>query len=355
MDAFYASVEQLDNPQLRGKPLVVGGRPGTRGVVAAASYEARKFGIRSAMPMHQAVKRCPKLVIVPGRHSRYQDISQQIRQVFHRYTDLVEPLSLDEAYLDVTENKIGIQYASTIARYIRRDILAETGLTASAGVAPLKFLAKIASDINKPNGMTVIQPHEVDDFIARLPVKKIWGIGARTEEKMLSMGIVTGADLRAKSLDELRGRFGKMGQRYFDLSRGIDSRRVQTNRARKSIGKERTFAENISDLAHIHDEINRLSVAVFDSASSRQTKGRTVTLKIRYPDFRTITRRKTQITWFRSSEQLFDSALALLPDDVSHLSVRLLGVSLSGFETADQARRLASLGNSGDQLLLQNP
>lgn len=251
MDAFYASVEQRDNPQLRGKPIVVGGNPDSRGVVATCSYEARRFGIHSAMSCARAYRLCPQVVFVRPRFDAYQKVSQQIREIFFRYTDLVEPLSLDEAYLDVTTNKPGIQSATWVAQNICNEIRQKTSLTASAGVSYNKFLAKIASDVKKPNGLTVVTPEEAESFIAQLLIRRFHGVGRVTEKKMQKLGILTGADLRQHSLAELNKNFGKAGQYYFNIARGIDLRPVMPNRIRKSIGKETTLSEDITDIAQM--------------------------------------------------------------------------------------------------------
>ena len=249
MDAFYASVEQRDNPDYRGKPLVVGGSPNLRGVVASASYEARKYGIHSAMPSRLAVAKCPELVFVKPRFEVYREISTQIHAIFERYTDLVEPVALDEAYLDVTENKQNIPYASTISRHIRAAIFKETGLTASAGLSINKFLAKMASGKNKPNGLTVILPEDAEAFVEQLPIEKFHGIGEVTANKMHSLGIHTGADLKEREISELIQHFGKVGQYYYKIARAQDDRVVEPNRIRKSIGAETSFAQDLSDRA----------------------------------------------------------------------------------------------------------
>lgn len=292
MDAFYASVEQRDNPELRGKPAAVGGSA-ARGVVAAASYEARAFGVRSALPSVTAKRRCPELIFVKPRFDGYRAVSAQIHEIFAEYTDLIEPLSLDEAYLDVTENKQSIKFATEVATIIRARIKEVTGLNASAGISYCKFLAKLASDLNKPNGQAVITPKNGPAFVADLAVKKFHGVGPATAEKMQRLGIVTGADLREKSLMFLRDNFGKSGAWYYGISRGIDERPVQPDRPRKSIGAEDTFAVDIFDLEAAEAELGLLAEKVWRHAANKQISGRTVTLKVKYADFQQITRSRT--------------------------------------------------------------
>ena len=279
MDAFYASVEQLDNPELRGKPIAVGG--GHRGVVSAASYEARKFGVRSAMPSKIAKEKCPQLIFVPHRFSRYKELSKQIREIFLQYTDLVEPLSLDEAYLDVTENKKGIQSAKQIALEIRQKIFERTGLTASAGISINKFLAKIASDVNKPNGQKVISPDKMLEFLEELPIEKFYGIGKVTSNRMHELHIFKGKDLKSKSLDELTQHFGKSGAYYYNVVRGIHKGEVKPNRIQKSIAVERTYWEDINDDDELFYKLELLSKDLEDRLSKKDNKGKTLTLKIK--------------------------------------------------------------------------
>lgn len=337
MDAFYASVEQRDNPQLRGQPVAVGS-PEARGVVAAASYEARAFGVRSAMPSVSAQRRCPDLVFVRPRFDVYRAVSMQIRAIFARFTDLIEPLSLDEAYLDVTRNKQGMAVATEVARLIRAQIREETGLTASAGISYCKFLAKLASDLNKPDGQAVIRPAQGPAFVAALPVGRFHGIGPATARKMAGLGIHTGADLRACDADFLRTHFGKAGQWYHDISRGIDNRPVQPDRPRKSIGCEDTFARDIHDLPAASAELRRMAARVWHDSQARHLRGRTVTIKLRYSDFHTITRRQTLPAAFASEDELTAAALALLERQFPvPLGIRLLGVTLSNLEDADSA------------------
>lgn len=329
MDAFFASVEQRDNPALRGKPVAVGGSA-ARGVVAAASYEARAFGVRSAMPSVTARRKCPDLIFVPPRFEVYRAVSARIRTIFAEFTDLIEPLSLDEAYLDVTINKPGIPAASTIAQQIRARILQDTGLTASAGVSYNKFLAKIASDINKPDGQAVIPPARGADFVEALPVTRFHGIGPATAARMERLGIRTGADLKARDPAFLRAHFGKAGAWYHDIARGIDHRPVQPNRPRKSIGSEDTFATDISDLATAGAQVAALAARVWQQAQARQISGRRLVLKVKYADFRQITRSRSQALPFAHEAEFTEQAQALLaPLFPPPQGIRLLGVTLS--------------------------
>lgn len=337
MDAFYASVEQLDNPELAGKPVIVGGRPDSRGVVAACSYEARRFGIRSAMPCAHAYKRCPEAIFVRPRMSRYKEISEQIMKIFLRYTETVEPMSLDEAYLDVTDNLQNQPSATLLAREICRAIHDETGLTASAGVSCNKFVAKIASDLNKPNGLSVIEPDQVEDFLATLPIGKFHGIGKVTEDRMHRLNIKTGADLRRCSRIELAEYFGKNGNFFYDIVRGMDPRPVKTSRVRKSVGSERTLKEDTTDM----DEISQLLEGLVEKVSTvlqhKDMSGKTITLKIRYSDFTTITRSVSCRAGISDSSEI----LTRLPDlldktEAGSRPIRLLGVSVSNLETSNQ-------------------
>lgn len=329
MDAFYASVEQRDNPDLRGKPVAVGGSA-ARGVVAAASYEARVFGVRSAMPSVTAIRRCPELIFVKPRFEVYRAVSVQIREIFAEHTDLVEPLSLDEAYLDVTENKQGIPVATTIARIIRDRIKEVTGLNASAGISYCKFLAKMASDLNKPNGQAVIPPSRGPQFVAELPVKKFHGVGPATAAKMERLGILTGADLREKSPEFLRLQFGKAGGWYYRISRGIDHRPVEPHRERKSIGAEDTFPDDVFDFDLAQREVAALAEKVWRSCEAKELSGRTVTLKVKYADFQQITRSRTIETSVRGAAELTMIASTLLePLFPVAKGIRLLGVTLS--------------------------
>ncbi|WP_303722990.1 DNA polymerase IV [Malonomonas rubra] len=302
MDAFYASVEQRDNPQLRHKPVIVGGDPGGRGVVATCSYEARRFGIHSAMSCARAYRLCPQAIFVRPRFDAYRTVSVQIREIFHQYTDLVEPLSLDEAYLDVTGNKPGIQSATWVAQEIRQKIRQTTRLTASAGVSYNKFLAKLASDMKKPDGLTVVTPEQAQGVIDSLPVRRFHGIGRVTEKKMQQRGILTGADLKRHSLAELQQLFGKAGSYYYSIARGIDLRPVQPNRVRKSIGKETTLSEDIADRGQMLTIIGDLAERVAGLLQAKETSGLTLTLKVKYADFQTVTRAFTRMN--RSNRRL---------------------------------------------------
>lgn len=288
MDAFFASVEQRDNPLYRGKPIVVGGRPEQRGVVAAASYEARQYGIHSAMPSRIAQHRCPDLIFVPPRFEVYKEASQQIREIFDRYTDLVEPLSLDEAYLDVTSNKLDSPSATAIARAIKQDIHQDTHLTASAGVSINKFLAKITSGLNKPDSLTLISPDQAEAFVESLPIEKFHGVGAATAAKMNALDIHSGADLKQWSEADLIERFGKAGRFYYRVARAQDDRPVNPNRIRKSIGSEQSFAEDLSDLETMYTELESLSRQVKERMDWYQRYGYTLTLKVKYADYEQI-------------------------------------------------------------------
>ena len=330
MDAFYASVEQRDQPRYRGKPIAVGSSPTQRGVVCAASYEARVFGIHSAMPSKLAVQRCPHLIFVRPRFEVYRAVSEQIRAIFERYTDLLEPVALDEAYLDVTENKSTLPYATTIAREIRASIFAETGLTASAGVSFNKFLAKMATGMNKPDGLTVILPNQAEGVIERLPIEKFHGIGKVSATKMRELGICTGADLKQRSKTELVQQFGKMGHHYFKIARGQDDRGVEANRIRKSVGAETSFAQDLTDRALMLHELETIAQEVCQRLERHQAKGRTITLKVKFGDYQQITRSKTMLTpiWevrdtISLAQELFEAV------DLDGRSVRLLGISLS--------------------------
>jgi len=336
MDAFYASVEQRDFPEYRGKPVVVGGSPQGRGVVAAASYEARKFGIHSAMPASRAVKLCPRAVFVKPRFDVYKDVSNQIREIFFEYTDLVEPLSLDEAYLDVTENHKNNPSATLIARDIKKKIKVKTGLTASAGVAANKFLAKIASDLDKPDGLSVITPKKAQDFIEKLEIGKFYGVGRATKSKMESLGIKTGADLKNWNEVDLVKHFGKSGHHYYRIARGIDLREVKPDRIRKSIGKERTFSEDISDLEWIRDFLDQLAEKIARSMKKLNAAGKTITLKVRYENFETVTRSHTLNYYTDQAEDLARISKRLLEEtDAGVREVRLLGISVSSLNLAE--------------------
>lgn len=329
MDAFYASVEQRDRPELRGKPVAVGGSS-RRGVVASASYEARRFGVRSAMPSMTAQRLCPQIIFVKSRFDVYREVSSQIRAVFLEYTDLVEPLSLDEAYLDVTENKKNLRSAILIARQIRQKIVEETQLTASAGVSFNKFLAKVASDINKPDGLKVILPEEAEAFLEKLPVEKFHGIGKVTAKRMKKMGLYTGGDLKKMSELELVRRFGKAGLHYYKIVRAEDDRPVNPNRIRKSIGAERTYSDDLTELPVMKEKVTYLCKVVFGHMEKKDNFGRTLTLKIKYNDFKVITRSRTFGGELKKLSDMEEAAIHLLeenilPDD----RIRLLGVAVS--------------------------
>ncbi len=332
MDAFYASVEQRDEPALRGKPVAVGGSPQGRGVVAAASYEARKFGIRSAMPAAHALRLCPDIIFIRPRFDVYKNVSLEIREIFHEYTHLVEPLSLDEAYLDVTENKPGNPSATLIAREIKQKIKTKTGLTASAGVSFNKFLAKIASDLRKPDGLALIPPDKALDFIARLPIGKFHGIGKATEAKMHRLGIQNGGDLRSWSKWDLNKNFGKVGAFYYNIARAIDDRPVRTERIPKSIGKEKTFENDVDSVEWLSGFITLLSKKVADRLRKEGAQARTVTLKLRYDNFESITRSFTPGHPLSEAEEIAELAIRLLEEtDAGERKVRLTGVTVSGF------------------------
>lgn len=331
MDAFYASVEQRDNKELRGKPVIVGGSPHSRGVVATCSYEARKYGIHSAMPSSTAQKRCPYAIFVKPRFDVYKQVSNQIRDIFHRYTDLVEPLSLDEAFLDVTEPKIPIKYATTIAKFIKRDILLETGLNSSAGISYNKFLAKLASDYEKPNGFTVITPDDAQEFLDKLPIEKFFGIGKVTAKTLKGMGINNGYDLRMLELYDLEKIFKSKGYCYYNFARGIDNREVEPFRERKSIGSETTLSHNYrledEEVINILDE---LCLDVSNRARKLEKLGKTVTLKIKFEDFTQITRSTSVLTEINSHEDIRINIYNLLKNlDKRDNKIRLLGVTLS--------------------------
>jgi DNA polymerase-4 len=337
MDAFYASVEQRDNPELRGKPVAVGAAA-ARGVVAAASYEAREYGVRSAMPSVTAARKCPDLIFVKPRFEVYRSVSQQIREIFAEYTPLIEPLSLDEAYLDVTENLKGMAIATEIAQEIRAKIKAVTGLNASAGISYNKFLAKMASDLNKPNGQAVITPKNGATFVERLAVKKFHGVGPATAEKMHRLGIETGADLKEQSLQFLAQHFGKSGPYFYGIARGIDERQVRPDRIRKSVGAEDTFLEDIADLGLATNELRPLVEKVWSYCQARSISGKTVTVKIKYSDFTQATRSRTAVLPYAGVADILDAAGALLAGvHPFKRSVRLLGVTLSSLTDDSRA------------------
>ena len=332
MDAFYASVEQMDNPDLRGKPVAVGGNE-IRGVVSAASYEARKFGVRSALSGALAKKYCPDLIFVKPRFDRYKEISQKIRKIFHDYTDLVEPLSLDEAYLDVTNNKKGNPSASLIAQEIRFRILNEVGLTASAGISINKFIAKVASDVNKPNGQKTVSPDEVIPFLEELPIRKFYGVGKVTAEKMYQLGIFTGLDLKSKPIEFLEKHFGKSGTYYYYVVRGIHNSEVKPNRITKSVAAEHTFDENLTSEIFMQERLETIAAELDRRLKKHKIAGKTVTLKIKYSDFTQQTRSKTLPYFISDKSLLFDTVKELLFQERMKDSVRLLGISLSNLNT----------------------
>ena len=333
MDAFYASVAQLDNPELKGKPIAVGGG-GKRGVVAAASYEARKYGVRSAMSGVLARQKCPHLIFVKTDFERYKEISTKIRQIFYEYTDLVEPLSLDEAYLDVTENKKGNPSASLIAQEIRDRIYSELELRASAGISINKFIAKVASDINKPNGQKTINPEEVLLFLEELSINKFYGVGKVTAAKMNNLGIFNGLDLKNKPLEELTKLFGKSGMYYYNIVRGIHYSTVKPNRIRKSIAAERTFSENISSEVFMLERLYKIAEELEKRMIASETKGKTITLKIKYSDFTQQTRSKTVQNFVQKKHEIMQIVKELLYQEKFKNSVRLLGISFSNLDTA---------------------
>lgn len=335
MDAFYASVEQLDNPALRGKPVAVGGEE-NRGVVAAASYEARKFGIRSAISGVLARKNCPELIFVKPRFDRYKEISNKIRKIFYEYTDLVEPLSLDEAYLDVTHNKKGNPSATLLAQEIRLRILNETGLTASAGISINKFVAKIASDYNKPNGQKTVNPDEVIPFLEVLPIRKFYGVGKVTTEKMYQLGIFTGLDLKSKSVEFLEKHFGKSGNFYYNVVRGIHNSEVKSDRITKSVAAEHTFDINLSSEIFMMEQLENIAISLEKRLKKHQIAGKTVTLKIKYSDFTQQTRSKTVPYFIANKGIILENVKELLYQERLKDSVRLLGISLSNLNTEEK-------------------
>lgn len=336
MDAFFASVEQRDNPELRGKPIAVG-FDGPRGVVSTASYEARPYGVHSAMSMAQAKRRCPQLIVVPTHFEKYKEVSQQIHAVFHEFTDLVEPISLDEAFLDVTDNKKGIELAVDIAKEIKQKILERTSLTASAGISFNKLLAKIASDMRKPNGIFTVHPDRALDFIGSLPVEKLWGVGPKTANRMHEMGVFTGAQLRRISCEHLVQVFGKMGRVYYDFSRGIDNRPVVVAYERKSVGCERTFLEDLHIDTKIIIELYHIVLELVERIERKDFRGRTLTLKLKWDATTQITRSLTQEKVLRTKDDILPLAKRLLKDTEYHdRPIRLMGLSVSSPETNDK-------------------
>ncbi len=332
MDAFYASVEQRDFPELRGKAIAVGGSPDGRGVVATASYEARKFGVKSAMPSRQALQLCPQIIFVRPRFDAYKAVSAHIREIFSRYTDLIEPLSLDEAYLDVSSDKLNIGSALEIAAQIKQAIKTELNLTASAGVSSSKFVAKIASDMNKPDGLTFIGPSKIESFMEQLPVERFFGVGKVTAKKMKSMHLHTGADLKKLSEQDLLKYFGKSGKFYYKIVRGIDDRMVQSERETKSLAVEDTFEHDLITIEEMHTELSKLADKISFRLQKNQLKGRTVTLKLKYHDFKQITRNQSFPEPVSDYDTILDIVKELLHHvDVQDKQVRLLGISLSNF------------------------
>jgi len=332
MDAFYASVEQRDFPEYRGKPLVVGGKPDSRGVVATASYEARQFGIRSAMSCSKAYQLCPTAIFVYPRFDAYIAVSKSIREIFSRYTDIIEPLSLDEAYLDVTEDKLNIGSAIDIAQSIKDAIKNELNLTASAGVSINKFVAKIASDMNKPDGLTFIGPSKIKAFMEKLPVEKFFGVGKVTAARMKAMQLNNGLDLKKLTEQQLIAQFGKTGKFYYKIVRGIDERPVQAHRETKSVGAEDTFASDTSDVSVMHNLLNQISQTVAKRLEQKQLKGKTITIKIKFEDFKQITRSRSFAQPIDKAESIYKEALVLLSDaEIGFSKVRLLGITVSRF------------------------
>ena len=334
MDAFYASVEQLDNSNLKGKPVAVGSES-NRGVVAAASYEARKYGVKSAMPSIIAKKKCKHLIFVKPRFYRYRELSNQIRSIFFEYTDLVEPLSLDEAFLDVTKNKKNIMYANLIAREIRSKIRNQVGLNASAGISINKFIAKVATEINKPNGQKTIHPKQVDSFINALQIDKFFGVGKVTAKKMHGLGIYTGRDLRKFKKSDLMKYFGKSGIHYFEIVRSIQNNPVNPNRIRKSIGAEQTFSQDLTSESFILEKLDQISEDLENRMRKRLNKGKTITLKIKYSDFTQETRSKTVDEYLSKKEEFFPIIEELIFNKVINKPIRLLGISITNLYKKD--------------------
>ena len=338
MDAFYASVAEMDNPELRGKAIAVGGG-GPRGVISAASYEARKFGVKSAMSGRLAIKLCPHLIFVKSDFDRYKEISKKVRAIFFDYTDLVEPLSLDEAYLDVTKNKKGNPSASLLAQDIRARIFNEVGLTASAGISVNKFVAKIASDYNKPNGQKTVNPEEVLKFLEDLDIRKFYGVGKVTAEKMYQKGVFTGKDLKSKPLEYLDENFGKSGHYYYHVVRGIHNSEVKPNRIRKSLAAERTFSKNLSSEIFMLEKLEHIAAEVSKRLNNSEVAGKTITLKIKYSDFTLQTRSKTLPYFICDKDIILETAKDLLYQEKMNNSVRLLGISLSNLNTEKRTKK----------------
>ena len=337
MDAFYASVEQRDNPDLRGKPVIVGGQPNSRGVVAACSYEARVFGIQSAMPSSRAVRLCPDAIFVKGRFDAYREASRQMHAIFREYTDLIEPLSLDEAYLDVTDCEQCQGSATLIAKQIKQKVKERMNLVVSAGVSYNKFLAKIASDMDKPDGLYVIRPEQAESFITTLPVRKFHGVGKVTEQKMHKHGIQTGADMRARSETDLCKIFGKSGGYYYRIARGIDERPVRSNRVRKSIGKENTFGKDLTNLEEIKGRLKDIAEQIAKLLVKREVMAKTLTLKVKYDDFTQITRAFSYKEYIQTAEEMIETIPALMErTELGRRPCRLLGLSVSNLGSPDE-------------------
>ena len=328
MDAFYSSVEQMDNPNIKGKPVAVGGSK-ERGVVAAASYEARKYGVKSAMPSILAKKKCKNLIFVKPRFKRYKEISNQIRNIFFDYTDLIEPLSLDEAFLDVTKNKKNILLAANIARKIRTRINNEIGLTASAGISINKFIPKLPTEVNKPDGQKTIHPSQVDEFIDALPIQKFFGVGQVTAKRMNELGIFNGADLKKFDIDNLKNHFGKSGEQFYNIVRSIQDNPVNPNRIRKSVGAERTFSQDIDSEGFMLDKLDSIADELENRMIQSDNKGKTVTIKLKYSDFTQQTRSKTINDYLQTKEEIFPIIEELLYQKEIEKSVRLLGISIT--------------------------
>lgn len=341
MDCFYAAIEQRDNPALKGKPIAVGGSDKRRGVIATASYEARRYGIKSALATKVAKKKCPKLIIVPPRFEVYKEVSQTIREIFYRYTDLVEPLSLDEAYLDVTENKMDMKSAILIARRIKEDILKETKLTSSAGVSYNKFLAKVASDYNKPDGLTAILPEKALAFISELPIQNFFGIGEATARKMTRLKITNGNDLRSLSKIDLGRHFGKNGEFLFNIARAIDLRPVDPAKVQKSISEETTFPEDLTSQVEVMDVLKKQAESVSESMIKTNIKGKTFTIKLRFENFETITRSHSIGFYTNEAEHIKSEVIKLYGALENVRPLRLIGVGMSNLDTETDAEQLS--------------
>lgn len=348
MDAFYASVEQRDNPEWRGKAIAVGGSPTGRGVIATASYEARKYGVKSAMSSAVALRACPKLIFVKPRFEAYKEASEQIREIFYEYTDLVEPLSLDEAYLDVTENKMENPSATRIALEIKQKIVERTQLTASAGVSFNKFLAKVASDYQKPNGITIITPEKAEAFLEQLPIGKFYGVGRVTKEKMQLLGIESGKDLKTWQEADLIKHFGKAGSHYYHIVRGEDNRMVSNDHTRKSVGAERTFQTDYNDWSVLSEQLKLIAAKVSERMKKQPVKGRTISVKFRYENFETFTRAITLTEYTNEKELIYRQAFSLFEAAFNQeRKIRLLGISISNLDNEKKIQ--------GEQLQLEFP